>query len=153
MSDERYVVVTTVSTFRERYCIPVSELQKLNPDIDITNDPKTQVEWAEDSVTCEEIKEFSQKHVGEQIIDTFIVDEPRILHMFNRDNDYLANWTDEQKLKWIHDWKDEPVKMGDHGWESKLYDALSRDPRGRVDMQSDYVEQSNLTSQKMNEGE
>ena len=55
MSDERYVVVTCVSTFRQRYCIPVSELQKLNPEIDITDNPQMQVEWANDSVTMEEI--------------------------------------------------------------------------------------------------
>lgn len=106
MSDERYVVVTTMSTFRQRYCIPVSELQKLNPDVDITDNPQKQVEWAEDCVTAEEIKEFSQKWLGEQISDTFIVDEPRVLHMFNRDNDYLAGWEKEQKLKYIHDWRE-----------------------------------------------
>lgn len=146
MTDERYVVVTAVSTFRQRYCIPVSELQKLNIDVDITNDPVQQVVWAEDEVTMQTIKEFSQKHLGETIVDTFIVDEPRVLHMFNRDNDYLADWSQEKKLEWIHDWKDRPVTLGEDGWESKFYDALDRDPRAR---QSDWVEESNLTSQKM----
>lgn len=106
MSDEKYVVVTTTSTFRERYVVPVSELQKLNTDIDIMNDPAKQIEWANDSVTMEEVKEFSQKWLGETILDTFIVDEPRILNLFDRDNDYLKQWSVDKKLKWINNWKE-----------------------------------------------
>jgi len=102
---ERYVVVTCVSTFRERYCIPVSELQKLNPDVDITNNPVKQIEWANDSVTMEDVEEFSQAHLGDQILDTFILDEERVLQLFDRDNDYLKDWGKEQKLKHIHDWR------------------------------------------------
>ena len=113
MSDERYVVVTCVSTFRQRYCVPVSELQKLNTDVDIMSDPVKQIEWANDSVTMEEVKEFSQSHLGEQILDTFILDEERVLQLFDRDNDYLKEWTKEQKLERIHNWKDE------YTWKNK----------------------------------
>lgn len=105
--DERYVVVTAVSTHRMRYCVPVSELQKLNPDVDITNDPAKQIEWANDSVTMEEVKEFSQAHIGEDIIDAFILDEERVLNLFDRDNDYLKDWSKEQKLKHLYNWKDD----------------------------------------------
>lgn len=108
MSDERYVVVTAVSTHRMRYCIPVSELQKLNPEGgDLFNDYEKAIEWAKDSVTTEEVKEFSQDWLGEQIVDTFILDEERVLNLFDRDNDYLKEWTKEQKLKHIHNWKDD----------------------------------------------
>lgn len=107
MSDERYVVVTAVSTHRMRYAIPMSELQKLSPEIDITDNPAIQIEWAKDAVTMEEVKDFSQDHLGEQIVDTFILDEERVLQLFDRDNDYLKSWTKEQKLKYIHEWKDE----------------------------------------------
>ena len=104
--DERYVVVTAVSTHRMRYCVPVSELQKLNTDVDITNDPTKQIEWANDSVTMEEVKEFSQSFLGEQILDTFILDEERMLNLFDRDNDYLKSWSKEKKIEYVHDWKD-----------------------------------------------
>lgn len=113
MSDERYIVVTATSTHRMRYCIPVSELQKLNTNVDITNDIPKQIEWANDSVSSEEIKEFSQHFIGENIVDTFILDEERMLMMFDRDNDYLADWSKEQKIKYVHDWK-EP-----HTWKNK----------------------------------
>lgn len=104
--NERYVVVTCISQFRQRYAIPVSELQKMNPEVDIMNDPAKQVEWANDSVSTEEAKEFSQHYLGESIIDTFILDEERVKLMFNRDNDYLSEWSDEKKIEWIKDWKE-----------------------------------------------
>lgn len=104
MSDERYVVVTCVSSFRQRYCVPMSELQKLNTDVII--DAEKARTWAMDSVTMEEVKEFSQHWLGEQIIDTMVLDEERVLQLFDRDNAYLSEWTKEQKLKHIHDWQE-----------------------------------------------
>ena len=98
---ERYVVVTCAATFRHRYCIPASELD--------TDDPAKMIEYAKDSVTMEEVDEFSQKWLGEQIVDTFILDEERVLQLFDRDNDYLKEWDKEQKLAKIHDWKSKYV--------------------------------------------
>ena len=107
MSDERYVVVTAVSQHRMRYCVPMSELQKLNPEGgDLFNDYQKAIEWANDSVTMEEVKEFSQSFLGEQIVDTFILDEERMLQMFDRDNDYLKDWPKSKKIEHVHDWKD-----------------------------------------------
>ena len=105
-SNERYVVVTTVSQFRQRYTIPVSELQKLNPHVDISNDVVKQVEWAQDSVTTEDVNEFSQKWLGETIVDTFILDEERMLNLFDRDNDYIKEWSKKQKLEFFNNWQD-----------------------------------------------
>jgi hypothetical protein len=104
MSDERYVVVTCISSFRERYVVPVSKLQELNPDKTLTTEMAA--EWARDSVTMEEVKEFSQHWLGETILDTFVLDEERMLALFDRDNPYLKDWTLEQKLKYIHNWKE-----------------------------------------------
>ena len=101
--NERYVVVTAISTFRQRYCIPMSELQKLNLEVPL--DAQKAIEWANDSVTAEDVKEFSQHWLGENIIDTFILDEERVLNLFDRDNDYLATWTKEQKLAYLKKWQ------------------------------------------------
>lgn len=107
MSDERYVMVTAVSTHRMRYCVPMSELQKLNPEGgDLFNDYQKAIEWANDSVTAEDVKEFSQSYLGETIVDTFILDEERMLQMFDRDNDYLKDWSTSKKIEHVHDWKD-----------------------------------------------
>lgn len=98
--DKQYVVVTTTSTHRMRYAVPMDELQKLNEDYIV--DPK----WALDLVTCEEVQEFSQMHLGEQIVDSCVMDEDEILDLFDKDNDYLKDWTKEQKIKNIRNWKE-----------------------------------------------
>ena len=103
MSEERYVIVTSVSQFRIRHAIPMSKLQELNPDMPV--DPK----WAEDTVVMNEVKEFSQTHLGDTILDTFVLDEERVLQLFDRDNDYLSGWDTEKKLSFIHDWKEKPL--------------------------------------------
>ena len=98
-TDKQYVVVTATSTHRMRYVVPMDELQKLNEDYIV--DPK----WALDLVKCEEVEEFSQLHLGEQIIDSVVMNEEEILELFDKDNDYLKEWSKEQKIKHIRDWK------------------------------------------------
>jgi hypothetical protein len=112
LENEKYVVVTCISQFRQRYVVPVSKLQEENKDFDITNDPVKQIEWANDSVTMEEVEEFSQHWLGEQILDTFILDEERLLQLFDRDNHYLSEWTREKKIEWVH--KNWELKHGEN---------------------------------------
>ena len=97
-----YVIVTAISSHRMRYVIPVDELQKLNTDVPVEGH---ETEWAMDCVTCEEVNDFSQRHVGEQIIDAYIVDEESMLTLFDADNDYLKDWTKEKKLEYVRKWK------------------------------------------------
>ena len=99
---KKYVIVTAISTHRMRYCIPVDELQKLNTDVPVEGN---ECQWAEDCVVCEEVDEFSQMHLGEQIVDSEIVSEEEMLKRFDRDNDYLKGWTQEKKLAWVRDWR------------------------------------------------
>lgn len=100
---KKYVIVTAISTHRMRYAIPVDELQKLNTDVPIEGH---ECEWAEDCVTCEEVKEFSQEHIGEQIVDSVIMSEPKMLEQFDKDNEYLSSWTEEQKIKFVRNWRE-----------------------------------------------
>jgi hypothetical protein len=88
----KYVVVTTVSTFRDRYVMALEDLQKENPDVPV--DPK----WALDAVICNELDPFSSEHIGELIVDHEVVSEEEILELFDRDNKYLSEWTKEQKI-------------------------------------------------------
>lgn len=80
------VLVETVSTFRMRYVVEV---------------PIGKKEWALDTVTMNEAEEFSQEHVGEQIVSHRVIDAPEYLRIFNEDNGYLKNWTDEQKFRFV----------------------------------------------------
>lgn len=96
----KYAVVTCISQFRERYVIPIDDLQALNTDSPV------QLDWAGDCVTCNEVQEFSQKHIGETIIDIAEMTEEEILKLFDSDNDYLKGWGREKKLEWINNWKE-----------------------------------------------
>lgn len=104
MDEEKYVIVTCVDTFRTRYCIPTSALE--------TDDISKQIEYAKDLVTCNEVTEFSQLHLGEQISDVFILDEERMLMMFDRDNDYLSGWDRQQKIDYVNRWEEDKTASG-----------------------------------------
>ena len=100
MNNKDYVVVTAISSYRMRYVMHRDDLQKLNPSVGglaIGNAP----EWANDTVTAEECEEFSQEHMGEYIVDTVEMNEEDMLELFDKDNDYLREWTKDQKIEWI----------------------------------------------------
>lgn len=90
-----YVVVTAISQFRMRYVMHKDDLQKLNTDTEVNP-----IEWAEDTVTCDDIDDFSQEHLGQHIVDSRMVDEDEMLEIFDRDNDYLRGWDRGYKIKW-----------------------------------------------------
>jgi len=94
-NEKKYAVVTAVSTFHHYYVVPMDELQKLN-----TNSP-VEANWLADSVTMQEVEEFSQQHLGEQIVDCYEIDEQSMLDLFDKQNDYLKDWPTEQKLAWV----------------------------------------------------
>lgn len=77
------VMVECISQFRERYLVEV---------------PKGKTEWALDTVTCQEAKEFSQHHIGEVIVSHRTVTKEEAIAISDIDNDYCKNWTEEQKI-------------------------------------------------------
>ena len=96
MKDKEYVIITAILSYRMRYVMHRDDLQKQNP-----LDPVNTIEWANDIVTDEECVEFSQKHMGEQIIDTVEMNEDDMLVLFDKENDYLSGWTKDKKLKFV----------------------------------------------------
>lgn len=78
------VLVECVSTFRMRYMVEV---------------PKGKAEWALDTVTMNEAKEFSQVHIGEQIVSHRVVSKEEALALSDTDNDYGKTWPEELKVK------------------------------------------------------
>jgi predicted NAD/FAD-dependent oxidoreductase len=93
----KYYVVTAISQYRMRYAIPVEDLQD--------EDGNVSEIWAMDSVVMQEVEEFSQEHIGEVILDVVEEDEEQILARFDKENDYLKDWTTEHKLKHIRNWR------------------------------------------------
>jgi len=92
---KKYAVVTTVSSFYQYYVVPLDLLQELNTETPVDK------QWLEDMVVCEEVEAFSQKHIGEQILESSIVDEENILKIFDIQNQYLSGWTKEKKIDYI----------------------------------------------------
>ena len=83
-TETEWVLVETVSAFRQRYVVEV---------------PKGKSEYALDSVTTEDVKEFSQKHLGETIVSHRVISEKDALDLFDEDNDYLQGWPEWQKIE------------------------------------------------------
>lgn len=78
-------LVETISYFRHRYVIDCDS-----------------AEHAKDTVTMNEAEEMSQLHIDESITSCSIIDDTAYLRIFNEDNDYLRDWSDEEKFKFVH---------------------------------------------------
>jgi hypothetical protein len=79
-----WVLVDTIGQFRMRYMVEV---------------PVGKAEYALDTVTMEQAKEFSQVHLGETIVSHRVVTVDEAIKVFDTDNDYLAKWDKELKIK------------------------------------------------------
>ena len=91
--ESEWVLVECVSTFRERYMVEV---------------PKGKELWALDTVTMNEAKEFSQEHLGEQIVSHRVVTKKEALELCDKDNDYVSSWDEETKVKnFFTTWKEQ----------------------------------------------
>lgn len=87
--DVQYAIVTVISSYRTRYAVPVKD-----------EDFKT-VERVKTMVADNEVDEFSQLWLGEQIIDAQVVDQHQMLNMFDVENEYLKGWSTKQKIDFV----------------------------------------------------
>lgn len=79
--EREFVLVEAISIFRQRYVLEV---------------PKGKGAWADDTVTMNEALEFSQKHLGEEIVSRRVISRDEITEMFKEDNDYLSSWNTDR---------------------------------------------------------
>jgi hypothetical protein len=82
--ETEWVLVDAIGQFRMRYMVEV---------------PVGKAEYALDTVTMNEAKEFSQVHLGETIVSHRVVTVDEALKVFDTDNDYLQSWDEELKIK------------------------------------------------------
>ena len=90
VTEKQWVLVECVSQFRQRYMVEVP--------VGTDQFGKDKSEWALDTVTMNEAKEFSQEHLGETIVSHRVISQADALVLCDKDNAYVAEWTDEQKL-------------------------------------------------------
>ena len=77
-----WVLVDTISQYRMRYMVEVPDASK--------------ADWALDTVTMEEAKEFSQHWLGETIFSHRIIEEKEAVDLYRIDNNYLSAWSDDK---------------------------------------------------------
>lgn len=82
--EKEWILVETVSQFRQRYMVEV---------------PKGKADWALDTVTMNEAKEFSQEHLGETILSHRVISQADALALCDLDNEYGEEWTEKQKIQ------------------------------------------------------
>jgi len=83
-------LVDTVSMFRMRYAVECESAQEA-------------AQLVADHLSDDQIKEFSQHHVGEPVTAVReIKSQAEYIELFDADNDYLADWTVDKKLNYIN---------------------------------------------------
>ena len=87
---KKLVLVDTISQHRIRYVVEVED------DI---NDALDEVVMKGDNTGFDE---FSQEHLGQVIVSHREISKEEYLSVFDKDNDYLESWTEEQKLRFIN---------------------------------------------------
>lgn len=98
-----WVMVEAIQTFRMRYLVEA---------------PADHPEYALDTVTMNEAKEFSQESLPEMIVSHRIVTEDEALQICDVDNDYLKSWTKEQKIKNFFTFVDEETGHSDYYYDT-----------------------------------
>ena len=78
-------LVETISVFRMRYVVECES-----------------ADHAKDVVTMNEAEEFSQLHLDELITSAREIDDAEYLRLFDEDNDYLKDWDEERKFKFVN---------------------------------------------------
>lgn len=104
--ETQWVLVETISTFRERYMVEVP--------VGIDQYGKDKADWALDTVTLEEAKEFSQQHLGETIVSHRVITKEEALAMCDKDNDYARVWNDELKIKTFFTTMEEHIRENNY---------------------------------------
>ena len=85
MSKKRWVLVNAISMFHMKYVVEVEE--------------DGEAVWACDTVTCDEAKEFTQKHLDEVILDWKEIPEEELIEMFRDQEPILGQWDDETIIR------------------------------------------------------
>ena len=103
---KKLVLVETISMFRMRYVMEVQD----------------DINHASDEFVCnDELVELSQKHLDDTIVSLREIDQDEYLRIFDQDNDYLSDFTIEEKLDYINKIDYSTPHMGlssaDRDWE------------------------------------
>ena len=86
---KKLYVVDIMSTFRLRYVVEAEEESHALDEV-VLNEHRT------------DFKEFSQEHIGTHVFSSREISDKEYLELFDKDNDYLKDWSKKQKLNQIN---------------------------------------------------
>lgn len=86
---KKLYLVEVASTFRMRYVVEAREEQDAIDEV-VMNEHDT------------DFKEFSQTHIGTQVFSSHEISAVDYMEMFDKDNDYLADWPDVKKAQFVN---------------------------------------------------
>lgn len=86
---KKLYLVETISVFRMRYVVEAKEESHAADEV---------IYLLGDS----DFQEFSQHHVDECITSTREISKKEYIEIFDKDNDYLKEWNNIQKMKYVH---------------------------------------------------
>lgn len=91
MSNKSFYVIRTNSMFTHTYVVPTNAIEG--------NELQHYIDEGK-------LKEFSQNHNGEQIVRVEEMKLNKVLELFDEENDYLINWSKDQKVMFINNWQE-----------------------------------------------
>lgn len=86
---KKLVLVEAVSLMRMRYVVECDEEEHAMDEVIMKK-------------SSGDFYEFSQQHLDEVITSTRILTKEDYIELFNKDNDYIASWDDEEKFRYIN---------------------------------------------------
>jgi hypothetical protein len=86
----KYLYVNTISQFAINNVVEV-------PD-DITD---AEIEDIKQNILDNVYDDFSQRHIGVEIVSDRIIAKEQMLFIFDRENSYLADWSEQQKIEYV----------------------------------------------------
>jgi hypothetical protein len=109
MSDrpKDYAMVTTISTVKTIYMVPMSVIDEECASQGFENSEEIAKQWAEDAVNCEEVRDSGQQFLGEMVMDSHIISEARAMQLFDSHNGAADKFSTEEKIAYIQKWKDD----------------------------------------------
>jgi len=100
--EKKLYLVETVSMFRMRYVVEAREEGHATDEFVM-------------EIGKEDFHEFSQHHIDEVIVSTRELSAKDYLELFDKDNDYLKSWSNEQKMSMINTIEYEDEKDPNNG--------------------------------------
>mgnify|MGYP003340873802 FL=1 len=93
----KIVLVETVSTFRHTYAIRLPDNEPNDYAIDDVINAITGGEYQD------KLEDVTQNHINEDIFSHRVITEKEYLELFDRENAYLSDWSNDMKMRFIFD--------------------------------------------------